>query len=239
MRHVLGRNPNQQHKRLLLRRYGYGVPSLERALRSANNDLTLVVQDQLQPYERIASRITTREMHIHRLPWPRQELLALGETPVELRVTLSYYVEPNPGERGWTKRHKYSSHGLRFEVKGALESDDDFRRRINKAAREGNEETGAPLQTDKWFLGSQLRNRGSIHSDVWEGTAADLAQRGAVGVYPVGGWWREKSRLLRFDRGARYSLIVTLKVPSADVDIYTSVAAAVEAEAAAEIEIEP
>jgi hypothetical protein len=162
----------------------------KRALRSANNDLTLVVQDELQPYARIDSRIRTREMHIHRLPWPRQELLALGETPVELRVTLAYYIEPNPGERGWTKRHKYSSHGLRFEVKGALESDDDFRWRINKAARDQNEEIGAPLQTDKWFLGSALRNRGSVHSDVWEGTAADLAPRGAVGIIPVGGWWR-------------------------------------------------
>lgn len=231
---------NQQTKRVLLRRYGYGVPSIERALRSANNDLTLVIEDELQPFVRAESQIRTREMHIHRLPWPQAELLALGDAQVELRVTLSYYVEPNPGERGWTKRHKYSSHGLRFEVKGALESDDLFRRRINRAARVENEDTGAPLASDRWYLGPQLRNVGSIHSDVWQGTAADLAQRGAIGVYPVGGWWREKSRLFRWDNPARYCLLVTLRVPDANVDIYTSVAAqvAAEAEVASEIEID-
>lgn len=36
----------------LLRRYGYGVPDLGRALRSARNDLTLLVEDELQPFQR-------------------------------------------------------------------------------------------------------------------------------------------------------------------------------------------
>src|SRR3712207_7795828 len=36
-----------------------------------------------------------------------------------------------------------------------------------------------------------FRSAGSIHADIWEGTAADLANRGAIAVYPVTGWWKE------------------------------------------------
>ncbi|MGY2990287.1 hypothetical protein ACVI1K_007634 [Bradyrhizobium sp. USDA 4508] len=36
----------------LVRRYGYGVPDIGRALLSTVNDLTLIVEDQLQPFQR-------------------------------------------------------------------------------------------------------------------------------------------------------------------------------------------
>ena len=48
---------------------------------------------------------------------------------------------------------------------------------------------------------------------MWRGTAADLAERDAIGVFPVGGWWKEKPYLERFDGTARYALIVTIKAP--------------------------
>lgn len=103
------------------------------------------------------------------------ELQQLAETEVELRVTLSYYVEPNPGERGWLRRHRYASHGLRFAVKRSLESVDAFRQRINAAA--AAEEEGfeaSDTGPDNWLLGSRVRDVGSIHSDFWQGTAVDL-----------------------------------------------------------------
>lgn len=208
----------------LLRRYGYGVPDLGRALLSASNDLTLMVEDEVQPFQRDGSTATMKNMNLHRLPWPRDELEALGELPVELRLTLSYFVEPNPGERGWTRRHRYASHALRFAVKRATEPLDDFRRRINKAARE-EEEGGTATATggDGWLLGT-LRDRGSIHSDWWRGTAAELASRDAIGVFPVGGWWKEKPFLERWNTPARYALIVSIRAPGAPVDIYTPVA---------------
>jgi len=119
----------------LLRYFGYGVPNLERALWSAGNALTLVAQDELQPFTKDKSN----EMHLHKLPWPRNALASLGEVKVELRVTLSYFIEPNPARRGWQKRHRYASHGLRFAVQKASESVPAFRKRVNGAAREENE----------------------------------------------------------------------------------------------------
>jgi hypothetical protein len=118
----------------LVRRYGYGVPNVVRALLSTRNDLTLMVEDELQPFQLEKSSVKTRDMKLHRLPWPREQLVALGATPVDLRATLSYFVEPNPGERGWTRRHRYASHGLRFRVKWATETLNEFRARINQAA---------------------------------------------------------------------------------------------------------
>ena len=43
----------------------------------------------------------------------------------------------------------------------------------------------------------KLRNLGSIHSDVWHGTAADLAERDYIAVYPVICWWRERPKFER------------------------------------------
>ncbi|GAA3687147.1 S8 family peptidase [Acetobacter lovaniensis] len=215
---------NQTQKMAMLRRYGWGVPDLGRALMSALNDATLMVEDALLPFRKDGSNIKTRDMNLHHLPWPRDELLALGDQDVELRVTLSYFVEPNPGERGWTRRHRYASHALRFAVKRSLESLQQFRTRINKAAEA--EEAGAMGSApggDNWVLGS-IRDRGSIHSDIWRGSAAALAERDAVGVFPVSGWWKEKPGLQRWDRSVRYALLVSIRAPGAEVDLYTAIA---------------
>ena len=178
-------------------------------------------------------------MSIHALPWPIEILESLAETGVEMRVTLSYFVEPNPGERGWTRRHRYASHGLRFDVKHQLESDEEFRRRLSRAIEVEEEWNGMPVSSSEgWFLGPQARNSGSIHSDVWKGTAADLARRGAIGVYPIGGWWREQKRLERYNSAARYSLIVSIRTPGEDVDIYTPVRIALGIDVPLMVEIE-
>lgn len=223
MKEHFGAAPSEQQKRALLRKYGYGVPSYDRAILSTANDLTLIAEDELQPFWKEGSAIKTRHMNLHQFPWPRTELEQLGETEVELRVTLSYFVEPNPGERGWLRRHRYPSHALRFGVKRALESVDAFRTRINAAAVA--EEEGLALINagpDDWYLG-RIRNVGSIHSDYWRGTAAALAQRSAIGVYPIGGWWKENPAHQRYDRKVRYALLVSIRAVNGTVDIYTPV----------------
>jgi hypothetical protein len=221
--------PREGDKVNLLRRFGYGHPDLDRARYSARNDLTLVVQDRITPFEKAEKTIRARELRIHRFPWPQEILESLGGTAVELRVTLSYFIEPNPGERGRTRRHRYSSYGLRFEAKGAYERDDAFRARINGVVRDSTEsdDYGGLADEDRWFL-NRIRDRGSIHSDIWHGTGADLAQRDAIAVYPVGGWWKENRGLRRYESGVRYALVVSVRVPETDVDIYTPVETAIQ-----------
>jgi hypothetical protein len=205
----------------LVRRYGFGVPHLDRALRSANDALTLITQPTIRPF----SKGKMREMHVHQLPWPKDALEELGETAVRLRVTLSYFIEPNPGRRGWRRRHRYASHGLRFELKYPTETVDEFRKRLNRRALDEDEDKpAAGGDAAAWFLGEVARNKGSIHSDIWVGTAADLAERGWVGVYPVSGWWKDQPRRDRSDAGARYALVISIETDAEGVDIWTPVA---------------
>lgn len=216
----------------LVRSCGFGAPSLERALWSAGNRLTLIVEDEIQPYTKTKagerkSVPQLNQMHFHQLPWPREQLRDLGDTEIQLRVTLSYFVEPSPGERGWQSRYRYASHGLRFDVRGAQETTEEFQKRLNKQARAEDEDNPRTGDTDGWTLGPQLRHRGSVHSDVWTGTAADLATREQIGVFPIGGWWKDRHHLGRWNRKTRYSLVVSIEAPEIEVDLYTPVAAQV------------
>lgn len=205
----------------IVQRYGFGVPNAERALRSANDALTLVAQSRIRPF--IKGKMG--ELHFFDLPWPRDVLAELGASPVRLRITLSYFIEPNPGRRGWKHRHRYASHGLRFEVKGPTESPEEFRKRLNKQALEEDEAKPAKgSDSSEWYLGPQARNRGSLHSDFLSCNAADLAERGVIAVYPVSGWWKDQPKRDRSNLGARYALIVSIETPGVETDIWTPVA---------------
>lgn len=218
-----GGTPKEQLRRLI-RHCGFGVPNLDRAMWSAANSLTLIVQDSLQPFEKIAAaQPKTRDMHLHRLPWPIAELEALGETPVEMRVTLSYYIEPNPAERGIKGRYRYESHGLRFDVKRPEETEREFRARINRLVRDEEEGTPTGGSDPGWDLGTNLRHLGSLHCDTWRGEAAKLAARGCLAVYPALGWWKTRTLLQRYNKQGRYALLISIRAPEIDVDIYNAV----------------
>lgn len=222
-----------------LRRYGYGVPSLARARHSARNSLTLIVQQTIQPYVKEAGVVKTKDMGLHELPWPKEQLLALGEKTVTMRVTLSYFIEPKPGRReGFVKtRHRYQSHGLRFEVRRPEETLDQFRQRVSKAARDEDDEYEPVGDASGWELGPQVRTRGSVHSDWWTGSAAALANSGHIAVYPVSGWWRE-AKGHHWTKEARYALVVTIRTEEQHIDIYTPVKAMIEVPVPVETEVE-
>lgn len=204
----------------LTRMVGFGVPNLEKAIKSANNSLSLVIQDELQPFYKDGS-VKTKDMHLHDLPWPRDALQAIAEENVELTVTLSYFVEPNPSSRNILNKYSYASHQLRFDVKRHEESSIEFKRRINAAA-EGDKPDDSPSDSN-WTLGADNRHRGSIHKDIWKGSAAELADRGQIAIYPASGWWKTRTSHERWDSKARYALIVSLSVPEVDIDIYSEV----------------
>ena len=218
---------NKSERVSLLRRYGMGVPDAERALRSASDALTLIAEATIRPFERRddSNDGKLREMNLHRLPWPEEELENLGDTPVELRVTLSYFVEPNPSRRGWTGRYVYPSHGLRFATRRPEESVDSFRHRINKHARpEGKRPPTLNTETGWLFGSNQQQSPGSLHTDIWKGTAAELAQKGVIAVYPVSGWWKNRGNNDQSDKGVNYSLVVSIEAPEVDIDLWTAVA---------------
>lgn len=219
--------PNKDHYVNLIRHCGWGTPDLGRALWSAGDSLTLVVEDLVHPYKKVPGKVVTRDMNLHSLPWPKDELEALQDTPVEMRVTLSYFIEPNPSARGVASKYHYPSHRLRFDVQRPLDaSTEHFIARLNAAAQREDEGDGDPVNPSdpNWLLGGQRRHRGSLHQDVWKGTAAELASRGFIAVYPAAGWWRTRAALERYGLPARYSLVVSIQTPQTDVDLYAAVA---------------
>jgi hypothetical protein len=208
------RRSDMKHR---VRRYGYGVPDEARALRSASDDLTLVHQGVIHPF----ANGSLNEMHLHRLPWPQAALMDLGAVDVTLRVTLSYFIEPNPARRGVRNRFRYTSHGLRFDMKKPTESEPDFSRRINKLESEDGDRRSRNSDIGDWTVG--LRTSGSLHSDFWTGSAAALARRELLAVYPVGGWWMDVTARDRSAAGVRYALLVSIEAPGVEVDLWTDV----------------
>lgn len=213
----------------LMRVCGYGVPDPYRAFHCASNSLTLIAQEYLQPYDKktTGSGYCTKDMHLHELPWPKDVLQELGETEVTLRITLSYFVEPGPGEIGWKDRYRYASHALRFDLNNTTESKNEFLVRMNAAAREEDQKPETESGSERWLIGKNGRSLGSVHSDIWAGSAVELAACNLVGIYPVIGWWRERPWLGRWSQQTRYSLIVSLHAPEQhlehEIDIYTPV----------------
>jgi hypothetical protein len=159
----------------------------------------------------------------------------LGNTQVTLRVTLSYFIEPNPGERGGISKYAYQSHALRFAVRRPLETAAAFRGRIN--AQAADEEHGLPGggADDGWTIGARLRTRGSLLCDSWTGTAAELANRDQLAIYPAMGWWRNRPSHGRYGRAARYALVVSIEAPEVQQDLYASVEQQIAAPVAIEI----
>lgn len=240
---LLAQFPGTSHEAVerRLRHCGWGEPNLDAALNSGSDSFSLIAESEITPYEKKkgSSTASSKEMRIHRLPWPD----ALGDllnSEVEVRVTLSYYVEPNPGERGRNNRFSYASHGLRFDLRKPAESLDAFKARINKATPlDDDEDDITSPGTQNWMLGKRRRFRGSLHHDRFKCTAAELASAQHIAVYPVGGWWKTRTAQQRFERTAKYSLIVSLSCPTLPqtIDLYTEISQKIAVEVATIVEI--
>ena len=105
------------------------------------------------------------------------------------------------------------------------ESAEEFYKRLNAEMRaEGEGATASTGDSAQWFLGRESRSAGSLHSDIWTGTAAELAQRETVAVYPVSGWWKDLGASSFEVLDARYALVVSIATEGVDVDLWTPVA---------------
>lgn len=228
----------------LMRGYGHGVVNERRALDSLSNQTTFFTEGLIQPYKGTAGSASLNECHLITLPWPKALFASNPDTTFSLRVTLSYFIQPNPGTRSWDngKKYKYASHLLGFTPKHAGHSMAEFRSRLN-----ADEDNLADSLTDPgWALGDKLRRKGgSLIQDVWKGSATDLSDMEAIAVFPrAKGWWATR----KYDddrqehnchlKSVAYSLIISIETEK-DLPVYTSVSAAiVELEANVDDEVD-
>jgi len=220
MKKTLGKSRKKISYVNLVRTYGYGVPDFNRAVSCMQNTLTLVSEKGIQPFKMGSNGGTMKEMHLYELPWPKKELQMLGDLQVRIIVTLSYFISPAPGSREQYQNCNYASYQLQFYMNKPNETKAEFMSRINKLDEiEGMSANGT---YDKWKIG-QAREVGSIHSDIWEGTAAEAASQNLIAVVPGRGWWKTRKKMKKIENKARYSLVISMETDPCDTDIYTVV----------------
>lgn len=235
MSHVpaAGRNRKGAYD-VMFRRYGYGQPNLDRARNSASSAITLIAQDEIRPFENKGSGRKLNEMRLFNLPWPAQVLRGLGAENVTLRVALSTFIEPNPSEVARGRKSRYASHGLRFALKGPDEDVEAFTTRVGRTATDDQQDDNGPGSSE-WDFGYNRRSVGSLHIDNMTIAANDLAQRGVLAVYPVGGWWKDNRKVDPARCVARFSLVVEIDAEDAEVDLYAEVQQRIAAQVAIQV----
>lgn len=211
--------------------FGWGVPDKERIFWSAGNALTLIAEDELRPYKRDEGKaVTLKEMKSFRLPWPDVALRALGSTEVELRCTLSFFVQPDLHSAGLNRMQLYPSHRLKFDFQRFDESEARALSRVNRAVAP----SGPSGDDAGWMLGKH-RVRGTLHHDVWKGPAYQLVERRMVNVSPIRGWWAASSQVEPAEVPVRFSLIVSLRTPETTNDLVAEVQTQVPARVLVEV----
>lgn len=213
---------SKTHKRNVLRSVGYGIPSLEKAIQCVEKRVNIIVQSDLQPFQQKDNgSITAKDMKIFKIPWPKTELEGLHDKEVTLKVTLSYFIEAGPGEKGWNNRYRYSSVGLRFDINGPLDDKEIFLQRVNQMMIDDGQ-TYEGSGSINWKYGKTSRDVGSIHSDSWTATGAEIANSEYIAVFPVTGWWKERKNLEKYNDRIRFSLVVSVET-NEEIDIYNPI----------------
>lgn len=224
---------------------GYGVPDEKFARQCAANRATIIVEAEMpnavveeelkrQPPKRAGTKTTeskVRRKHLlYRLPIP-EDLLTATDSDVELRITLSYFAEPN-------KYGRMVFHGLdlKWDMQGPQENESEFLERINVLKRpqdaEGKRRRTVPTtKSFPWELGNQLRSRGTVQSDRWRGKMSALAGDKLIAIIPVLGWWDQRRNLKT--QTMRFSLIVSVLGPG----VYAAIKPRVEIPVEPSIEV--
>lgn len=206
----------------LLALCGYGTPDYSFASECVNTRASIVIEDSIsngsvvkkiehKDGKKITKTVLERDMKSFTLPIPEEELLQLGDREVELRVTLSYFSEPN-----YMGGNKYRGMDLLWDIQGPFEPREDFLKRINEAKRVQGDKTSKGFEG--WDIGPMRRRRGTVQGDRWKGPASSLAGDKLIAVYPKYGWWNERKEFK--ERVTNFSLLVTIVVPGIDVLSY-------------------
>jgi hypothetical protein len=223
---------------------GYGVPNERLASECAQGVATIVIEDTMPnavieeepkktPPKKASTKATEpkvrRKTKLYRLPLP-ESLLTVFDPDVELRVTLSYFAEPNK-----FGRRTYHGLDLKWDMQGPQESDDAFLQRINVLKRplgaDGKRVKPTKTKSFDWDVGIQARSRGTVQSDRWRGKMSELVGDKLIAIVPVLGWWDQRKPLRTQEMN--FSLVVSVFGPG----VYAAIKPRVEAEAAIMIDV--
>ena len=102
---------------------------------------------------------------------------------------------------------------LNFDLKRPSETTEAFIARHNKVEDSYQHSSS---DTTKWNIGIRNRQRGSVQSDWIECTAAELADRDQIMIYPGLGWWKEQ-KIRNIENSMKYALIVSIETSKTSI----------------------
>lgn len=222
----------------VLRRIGYGIPSIDRATTNTDYRTTLVAsKDPKRPSEDL--RIKAGECHIFQVPIPEAVQRPGCEYDVLIEVTLSYVAQPRRTRRNL---RRYLSTWVDWKSSKLREPIERFRLR---AMKDQEEEEGLAHGTPiPWMLSDRphngairgiKRNAGTVQKD-WAVVKSNLLPDDfCIAVVGHAGWSHDP------DSSSRYALAVSFEVLGEEMPIYEPVRVAVEqlqSEIEAEAEVE-
>ncbi len=210
-----------------IRKIGYGIPNLERAIRNTPNRITLFTSGE--------RRIKARQAHVYQVQLP-PELISQGEDiEILVEITLSYKAQPRRTRRN---RRRYLSTWLDWDCSKRGEDPDAFLNRVLKEY-DASEDAEKGEKIFKWTLGKKKtnygkvngisRSAGTIQKDWTIVKSYDLREAFCIAVVGHEGWNNDP------DASAPYSLVVSFEAVNVDVAVYSPM---VEAQISLEVETE-
>jgi len=202
----------------VLRRIGYGIPSVERATTNDAYRVTLVSSGVLT--------VAARTAHLYHVPVPESLRRPEEDRRIRIDITLSYAALPRRTRRG---HRGYLSTVLDWDVSKSGESMDAFRRYI---FHDGADARRVPGNVFKWMLRDNTehgeiqgmsRQASTLQKDWCYVNSNELPADFCIAVVGHTGWDPSP------ERPAKYALAVSFEAVNRDIPVYGDVRAMVEA----------
>lgn len=198
----------ENDKYALLRRFGYGVPDSERALRNDDHRVTLVASGET---------IIARQAKLFQIPVPPELSSAASNFKVRIDVTLSYAAMPRRTRKG---ARQYLSCWADWRCSGKNQAAEDFRGGLFK-----DEEAGGSADYFPWMLRNDQhgivkdarRNLGTLQKDWAVVDSHELPESFLIGVVGHPGW--DTANIYP----AKFALAVSFEAVNRDIEIYEPV----------------
>lgn len=193
----------------VMRMFGFGIPSLERATENTEYRSTVITQGE--------QRIHPKEAKIFQIPIPIEMRQPGDDFDVQIEVTLSYVAQPRRTRR---HRRRYLSTWLDWKTSNLGEPIGNFRRRALKDTEKSlKEEKGTSIpwaimdKRNHGILGVG-RSSGTVQKDWAVVKSNQLPEDFCVAVLAHGGWSNDP------ETEAKFALAVSFEAVNEDLKIH-------------------
>ncbi len=209
----------------VLRRIGYGIPSVERATTNTEYRVTLVSSGE--------QRIPAREAHIYHIPVPEVLRQPQEDFLIRIDISLAYASMPRRTRR---RVRGYLATVLDWDVSKKGESSASFRNRIfndgDITAQDGDSIFKWVLRdrSDYGLIQGASRQNSTLQKDWCYIRSHELPPDFCIAVVGHPGWDPSP------ETKAKYALAVSFEAVNADLRVYTPIRVALEAQVQVEVE---